>query len=496
MVRYVSTRNAKTAVSSHEAVIAGLAPDGGLYTPLLNEDIHVNPAGLLNCSYKEQAARIISVLFDDYSEEQIRQCAEKAYDAKFAADDIVPLRKFDGGWLMELWHGPTSAFKDIALTILPHLLTAAYQMDHRNDTVAILTATSGDTGKAALSGFADVANTAITVFYPEVGVSKIQKRQMQTSTGNNVEVIAVKGNFDDCQKMVKEAVSSPLVKKACRNVTISSANSINIGRLVPQIVYYYHAYSELVNSSVIACGEEINFSVPTGNFGDILAGYLARCLGLPVGRLICASNKNHVLTDFIRTGTYDIKRPFHTTMSPSMDILVSSNLERLLFMLSGNDDTLISNLMTRLKENGVYTVSEDMQKKIASLFSAYWTDEEECAETIRSLYDKDRILIDPHTAVGLSAMYRYQEESGDHRPCVVLSTASPYKFSGDVYRSLGNEKEDDDCQAMQKLHDLTNVEIPENLAGLYDLPVRFTRSINIEDGMKAIAAKMEELSHD
>ena len=494
-MRFYSTRNKDITISAGQAMIRGLAEDGGLFVPD-NLDVHIPAPDYRHISYRDLAFAVMRPFLDDFTDEELRACIRLAYDDKYDTADITPVRRLSDSWLLELWHGPTAAFKDLALTIMPHMLTAAYAKEGRDDTVAILTATSGDTGKAALAGFADVPNTAITVFFPEDGVSPVQKRQMQTSTGNNVEVIAVKGNFDDCQKMVKEAVSSPLVKKACRNVTISSANSINIGRLVPQIVYYYHAYSELVNSGVIACGEEINFSVPTGNFGDILAGYLARCLGLPVGRLICASNKNHVLTDFIRTGTYDIKRPFHTTMSPSMDILVSSNLERLLFMLSGNDDTLISNLMTRLKENGVYTVSEDMQKKIASLFSAYWTDEEECAETIRSLYDKDRILIDPHTAVGLSAMYRYQEESGDHRPCVVLSTASPYKFSGDVYRSLGNEKEDDDWQAMQKLHDLTSVEILENLSGLYDLPVRFTRSINIEDGMKAIAAKMEELSHD
>ena len=496
MVRYVSTRNRNLSLPAHEAVISGLAPDGGLFTPDAVDRIHIDPADLLKCTYQQQAAAIIGALFDDYSDEQIRNCTEGAYDSKFASEDIVPLRPFRDGWLMELWHGPTSAFKDVALTILPRLLSTAYQMDGRDDTIAILTATSGDTGKAALSGFADVPDTAITVFYPEVGVSEIQRLQMQTSPGNNVEVIAVKGNFDDCQRMVKEAVSSPLVRDACRHVTISSANSINIGRLVPQIVYYYHAYTELVNSGAVRCGDRINFSVPTGNFGDILAGWLAACLGLPVGRLICASNRNNVLTDFIRTGTYDVNRDFHTTMSPSMDILISSNLERLLFMLSSQDDTLIRDLMEKLKTEGTYTVPEEIHAKIGEMFSAYWTNEDECAETIRTVYERDGILIDPHTAVAMHAMYSYQEESGDTRPCVVLSTASAYKFSRDVYRSLSGSNEPDDLKAMQKLQELTGEAVPENLAHLHELPVRFTKSIAVSDGLETIARRMKELSHD
>lgn len=495
MVMYVSTRNRNNVLSAHQAVIRGLAEDGGLYTPLL-EDIRVSAEDLLSLSYREKAAVIIRALFDDYTEEEIRECTEGAYDDKFAAEDIVPLTRFHDGWLMELWHGPTSAFKDIALTILPRLLTCAYRKENRKDTVAILTATSGDTGKAALSGFADVPNTAITVFYPEIGVSEIQKLQMQTSTGSNVEVIAVKGNFDDCQKMVKEAVSSPLVREACRNVTISSANSINIGRLVPQVVYYYHAYCELVRRGEISCGDRVNFAVPTGNFGDILAGWLAFCLGLPVGRLICASNSNNVLTDFIRTGTYDARRPFHTTMSPSMDILVSSNLERLLFMMSGNDDEMVSGLMKQLKEKGSYTVSSELHARIKEMFSACWTNEEECAEEIRKMYGRDGILIDPHTSVAVGAMYSYRRTTGDQTPCVVLSTASAYKFSRDVYRSLTGEEEADDLRAMQKLHELTKEEIPANLAHLHELPIRFERSIAKEDGMQVIAERMKELSHD
>ncbi len=495
MTMYVSTRNKKSALYAHEAIIRGLSVDGGLYTPL-TMDIHIDPAELLDLTYQQQASRIIGAFFDDYTAAEIEQCTKGAYDEKFDTEEIVPLRKFHGGWLMDLWHGPTSAFKDIALTILPRLLTAAYQKENRNDTIAILTATSGDTGKAALSGFADVPNTAITVFYPEIGVSEIQKLQMQTSVGDNVDVIAVKGNFDDCQRMVKEAVSSPLVLSASHGVTISSANSINIGRLIPQTVYYYHAYCELVKQGVIKCGEEVNFSVPTGNFGDILAGYLAASAGLPVGRLITASNSNNVLTDFIRTGTYDARRPFHTTMSPSMDILISSNLERLLFILSGGDDAYTASLMKQLKEEGSYTVSEELRQKISQRFAAYWTDEDACASEIRKIYNEDGILIDPHTAVAVHAMYEYQNENNDERPCVVLSTASPYKFSRDVYRSLSGETENDDLEAMHKLHRMTGVKIPDNLARLHELPIRFRRSIEVQDGMQTIAARMEELSHD
>ena len=495
MVRYVSTRNRNAKLKAHEAIIKGLADDGGLYTPIM-EQLHVDPSELIDCTYQQQAEKIIGTLFDDYSEEEIRNCAEGAYDSKFDDPGIVPIKQFHDGWLMELWHGPTSAFKDIALTILPRLLTAAYQKEDRDDTVAILTATSGDTGKAALSGFADVPDTYITVFYPEIGVSDTQKLQMRTSTGNNVDVIAVKGNFDDCQRMVKEAAASKLVRDACHHVTISSANSINIGRLVPQAVYYYHAYCELIKQGAIKCGDEVNFIVPTGNFGDILAGYLAYMLGLPIHKLICASNKNNVLTDFIHTGVYDAKRPFYNTMSPSMDILISSNLERLLFLLSDGDDAYVSSLMKQLNEEGRYEINDELKKRIDERFAAYWTDENDCSEAIRNMYEQDHILIDPHTSVAVHAMREYQKESGDERPCIVLSTASPYKFSRDVYRSLTGKDEADDYAAMRKLNEKTGVTIPYNLSSLHELPIRFDRVIDPKDGMKVIAAKMEELSHD
>lgn len=495
MIRYISTRNAQDAITAHEAVIRGLAGDGGLYTPE-SIDVKISPESVLNDTYQECAEKIIGALLDDYSQEEIRQCVYGAYDSKFDTEEIVPLKQFRGGWLMELWHGPTSAFKDIALTILPRLLSAAYQKENRNDIISILTATSGDTGKAALSGFADVPHTAITVFYPEIGVSPIQKRQMATSKGANVEVIAVKGNFDDCQRMVKEAVTSREVLDACKGVTISSANSINIGRLVPQIVYYYRAYAKLVNEGVLKCGDPVNFVVPTGNFGDILAGYLAKQIGLPVNRLICASNANNVLTDFLNTGVYSLDREFHTTMSPSMDILISSNLERLLFMLSGNNDIKISAMMDFLKQKGSYRIDDVMLKKIQESFTGLWTSEEECAASIHDLFVEENILIDPHTAVGVSALRRYQRESGDYTPAVVLSTASPYKFCRDVYGCLTGEKPEDDFEAMDRLAELSGVQVPPNLSELRDLEVRFTRSIEKEDGLKVIAQRMRGLGND
>lgn len=493
MRRYISTRDSSNAVSAHEAVIAGLAPDGGLYTPEAI-DVTVAPEDILNCSYQDCAAKIISALLDDYTEEEIRECVRGAYDAKFDTEEIVPLKQIRNGWLMELWHGPTSAFKDIALTILPRLLTAAYMKENRNDIVSILTATSGDTGKAALSGFADVPHTAITVFYPEIGVSPIQKKQMQTSRGENVEVIAVKGNFDDCQRMVKEAVSSKEVKDACHGVTISSANSINIGRLVPQIVYYYYAYAKLVNDGAVNCGDPVNFVVPTGNFGDILAGYFAKLLGLPVNRLICASNTNNVLTDFINTGVYSLDREFHTTMSPSMDILISSNLERLLFMLSGNNDIRISAMMDDLKKKGSYRIDDVMLRKIQETFTGIWTDEQECALTIHDLFVEQAELIDPHTAVAVCANEKYRRASGDLTPAIILSTASPYKFCRDVLYSITGEKKDDDFEAMDELARISSMPVPENLSSLRTMPVRFSRSIEKEDGLHVIAQRMRELS--
>ena len=493
-MRYNSTRSREKMIPAHQAVITGLSPDGGLYVPE-QLDVFIPVSGFTNASYQEIAEAVISSFFTDYDRETIRNCVNSAYNSRFDDPSIVPVRPFHDGAIMELWHGPTSAFKDLALTILPHLLTAAYKKDQREDTVAILTATSGDTGKAALSGFADVEHTDITVFYPSEGVSAVQKQQMVTSSGDNVSVIAVKGNFDDCQRMVKEACSSAEVKRSCKNVTISSANSINIGRLVPQVVYYFSTYASLVKQGEIKEGEEITFVVPTGNFGDIFAGYLAKKAGLPVKRLVIASNDNNVLTDFIRTGTYNRNRPFHETISPSMDILISSNLERLLYFASNGDCELVTSLMKQLSEEGQYTIPAEMTEVITSEFSAYWCDQDMCRQEIRELFEQEHILIDPHTAVAVSALHQYRAE-GHKEYAVALSTASPYKFAQDVLSAITANASQDPFEAMKQLEELSGVPIPAGLADLESLPVRFNTTIDKEDGISWIAGKMEELSHD
>ena len=494
-MKYISTRNKDKVVSSSEAIIQGLATDGGLYTPQsLNQKVDLSSA--LKMNYLELAQYILSLFLSDFSHEQIQQCVQNAYQNSFENNEVAPLCKYHDGWLTELWHGPTSAFKDVALTLLPHLLTAAYKNQNENDLISILTATSGDTGKAAINGFADVKNTAITVLYPEIGVSDIQKRQMRTSLGKNVEVIAVKGNFDDCQQIVKEAMKNPVVLNACKNMKLSSANSINIGRLLPQIVYYFDSYAKLVKSGDIQLGDAVNFIVPSGNFGNILAGYLAKKLGLPLKKLVCASNSNNVLTEFIHTGSYNANRAFIPTISPSMDILVSSNLERLLFLLSNHNDVLINQYMSSLKEDGHYTISDELRHALQESFTAYDCSEEECKKVIYDTFHNEHILIDPHTAVAVHACHAYKQESNDTTPCIVLSTASAYKFAKDVYAALTGKSCDDEFEAMYALHDYTSVAIPKNLACLKDMPIRFTKVIEKEDALTAIAKRLEDLQHD
>lgn len=494
-MKYISTRNKEKTVSVSEAIIQGLADDGGLYTPQAL-DQKVDLASTLKMSYLELAQYILSLFLSDFSHEQIQQCVQNAYQNSFENNEVAPLRKYSDGWLMELWHGPTSAFKDVALTLLPHLLTTAYQNQNENDLICILTATSGDTGKAAINGFADVKNTAITVLYPEIGVSDIQKRQMQTSLGKNVEVIAVKGNFDDCQRIVKDAMKDPVVLEACKHMKLSSANSINIGRLIPQIVYYFDSYAKLVNHGDIQLGDVVNFVVPSGNFGNILAGFLAKQLGLPVKKLVCASNSNNVLTEFIRTGTYNANRAFIPTISPSMDILVSSNLERLLFLLSNHNDTLINQYMSSLKNDGQYTISDDLRKQLQESFAAYDCSEDECKKVIHDTFHKEHILIDPHTAVAVHACHAYKQESNDNTPCIVLSTASAYKFAKDVYTALTEKSCTDEFEAMNALHDYTSIAIPKNLACLKDMEIRFTNTVKKEDALATIAKRLEGLQHD
>ena len=494
-MKYISTRNKEKIVSVSEAIIQGLADDGGLYTPQAL-DQKVDLSSTLKMSYLELAQYILSLFLSDFSHEQIQQCVQNAYQNSFENNEVAPLCKYNDGWLMELWHGPTSAFKDVALTLLPHLLTAAYQNQNENDLISILTATSGDTGKAAINGFADVKNTAITVLYPEIGVSDIQKRQMQTSLGKNVEVIAIKGNFDDCQRIVKDAMKDPVVLEVCKHMKLSSANSINIGRLLPQIVYYFDSYAKLVNHGDIQLGDTVNFVVPSGNFGNILAGYLATQLGLPVKKLVCASNSNNVLTDFIRTGTYNSNRTFIPTISPSMDILVSSNLERLLFLLSNHNDVLINQYMASLKNDGHYTISDDLRQRLQESFAAYDCSEDECKKVIHDTFHKEHILIDPHTAVAVHACHAYKQESNDNTPCIVLSTASAYKFAKDVYTALTGNSCKDEFEAMNALHDYTSIAIPKNLACLKDMEIRFTNTVKKEDALATIAKRLEGLQHD
>lgn len=492
-MKYISTRNQKNTTTFTQAVIDGLANDGGLYTPETNyQTIDLNK--IINMDYISLATYILSTLIDDFSQDEIHECITNAYQSSFDNEDITPLTKCDEGWLLELWHGPTSAFKDMALTLLPHLMKAAYSKQNEDKLISILTATSGDTGKAAINGFSNVENTAITVLYPEVGVSDIQKKQMQTSIGYNVEVIAIKGNFDDCQRIVKQAITNPDILHACKNIKLSSANSINIGRLLPQVVYYFFAYQKLVIRKEITIYDPVNFVVPSGNFGNILAGYIAKQIGLPINKLICASNSNNVLTEFIRTGVYNANRKFIPTISPSMDILVSSNLERLLFMLSDHDDKLINSCMTDLKKKGEYTIPSSILDKLQQTFTAYDCDEDTCKQVIHDTYHNQNILIDPHTAVALGACRQHQQIEKDI-PCIILSTASAYKFPQDVYQSITNESIETGFQAMQALHTYTNTPIPHNLSVLESLPNRFNKVIDKQDAIQTIQQHMEELNH-
>ena len=470
-MRYHSTRNESVFVDSAQAVLEGLAPDGGLYMP---EGL---PAfdwqECLKGSSIQMSTQILSALLPDIPD--MPELVRRAYTGKFETEDLTPTVPVGSFSMLELFRGPTSAFKDVALSMLPQLLTAAKAVKGQEKDILILTATSGDTGKAALEGFRDVPGIRICVFYPDGGVSQVQRAQMVTQEGENVAVCAVRGNFDDAQTGVKNIFA------ACRGrdlpVALSSANSINIGRLAPQIMYYFRAYRDLLDAGKIRLGDEVNFSVPTGNFGDILAGYLAKRLGLPVGALICASNANNVLTDFIRTGTYDRRRPLLKTTSPSMDILVSSNLERLLYLLSG-DTKLVAGLMQELNAQGVYTVPAQLLEKIQSQFWAACCDDARAAEIIGRVYKEDGYLCDPHTASGWAAAEDYVAETGDNRPMVVLSTASPYKFPAAVLTAIGGDTSGDEFTQMARLSQITGVPVPKNLASLQGKPEKHTQVID------------------
>ena len=458
-MRYHSTRNDQNFVDSAEAVLEGLAPDGGLYMP--QQIPALDWKQLLKGSSQEISCAILSALLPDIP--NMPRLVANAYTGKFETEDLTPSVSVGDSTVLELFRGPTSAFKDVALSMLPQLLTAAKREKRVEEDIMILTATSGDTGKAALVGFRDVPGVRICVFYPYGGVSQVQRAQMVTQEGNNVAVCAVRGNFDDAQTGVKQIFTAFQGKKL--PFRLSSANSINIGRLAPQVMYYFRAYKDLLAAGKIKLGDKVNFSVPTGNFGDILAGYLAKKMGLPVGTLICASNANNVLTDFIRTGTYDRRRPLLKTTSPSMDILVSSNLERLLYLLSG-DTKLVASLMKQLKEEGAYTVPDALKAAIQKEFWAAYCDDARAAEIIGRVYREQHYLCDPHTASGFAAAEDYRNETGDHAPMVILSTASPYKFPAAVLSAIGGDTGGDEFEQMERLQQMTGVPIPAPLASL------------------------------
>lgn len=470
---YHSTRNTSLTADSAEAVLAGLAPDGGLYMPAAIPAFDWKAC--LNGSSMDMATAILSALLPDIPD--MENLVKKAYIGKFETEDLTPTVKVGSFRVLELFRGPTSAFKDVALSMLPQLLTAAKSAKGMNEDIMILTATSGDTGKAALVGFQDVPGVRITVFYPYGGVSQVQRAQMVTQEGNNVAVCAVYGNFDDAQTGVKQIFTQCQGKEL--PFKLSSANSINIGRLAPQIMYYFRAYRDLLDAGEIQLGDKVNFSVPTGNFGDILAGYLAKKLGLPVGKLICASNANNVLTDFITTGTYDKRRPLLKTTSPSMDILVSSNLERLLYLLS-SDTGLVASLMNDLNTKGVYTVPEELKAAIQAEFWAAYCDDDRASEIMGRVYNDMGYLCDPHTASGWAAAEDYVNESGDHTPMVVLSTASPYKFPVAVLTAIGGDTSGSEFDQMARLSAITGVPIPQPLATLQGKQERHTGVIEKE----------------
>ncbi|MEG1159382.1 MAG: threonine synthase, partial [Acidaminococcaceae bacterium] len=480
------------------AIARGLAGDGGLFVPQKFETIPLTEIlAMGDLPYAEKAVQILKCFLTDYSEEELLACTTVAYGHNKFGAEVVPLHPLkDDIAILELWHGPTSAFKDLALQLLPQLLTKAIAKTGERNKIIILVATSGDTGKAALEGFADVEGTEIIVFYPEAGVSEIQKRQMTTQRGDNVAVVAVDGNFDDAQTGVKEIFGDEELATQLKDkgFVFSSANSINWGRLVPQIVYYFSAYADAVKTGKIKAGDEINFAVPTGNFGDILAGYYAKTMGLPVHKLICASNANNVLADFLSTGKYDKRRTFHKTISPSMDILVSSNLERLLYQITEEDSVQVAQWMSELNETGVYNVGNTVLSKIKKTFYGTWVDEIETKETIANVFRNYNYLLDPHTAVAWRACDKYRLITSDNRYCVVLSTASPYKFNTAVLEALQPDTDYSSYDAFSALHlleEMTGLPVPEQMLQLAKLPIKHKETIEKFEMEEVVRSKLK-----
>lgn len=479
---YRSTRNAGKTVTASQAILKGLADDGGLFVPVTIPKLDVEIHALKEMSYQETAYVVMKQFFTDFTEEELKHCIEQAYDAKFDTEEIAPLVKVKDAYYLELFHGATIAFKDMALSILPYLMTVSAKKNDVKNEIVILTATSGDTGKAALAGFADVEGTNIIVFYPKDGVSKVQELQMVTQKGANTSVVAIHGNFDNAQSGVKaifenKELASEMEKAGYQ---FSSANSINIGRLVPQIVYYVYAYAKLLQNEEITEGEEINVVVPTGNFGNILAAYYAKQMGVPIAKLVCASNENKVLFDFFQTGTYDKNREFILTTSPSMDILISSNLERLIYLVSGQDSDKTRELMDALKAHGVYTVTAEMKERLTD-FAAGFATEEQVKETISEIYQETGYVLDTHTAVASAVCKEYREESKDRRKTVIASTASPYKFAGSVMTAIDEKYQTaDSFTLIDELQKISCTEIPNAIEEIRNAEIRHTRECDAD----------------
>lgn len=479
---YKSTRDAEKTVTASQAILKGLADDGGLFVPVSIPKLPVSLGELKEMSYQETAYTVMKEFLTDFTEEELKSCIAKAYDSKFDTEEIAPLAKVEDAYYLELFHGATIAFKDMALSILPHLLTTSAKKNQVKNEIVILTATSGDTGKAALAGFADVEGTKIIVFYPKNGVSRVQELQMVTQKGDNTSVVAIHGNFDNAQSGVKAMFENKELEKELNEAgyQFSSANSINIGRLVPQVVYYVYAYAKLLQNEEIAEDEEINVVVPTGNFGNILAAYYAKNMGIPIAKLICASNENKVLYDFFQTGTYDRNREFVLTTSPSMDILISSNLERLIYKISGEDARKDTDLMTELKTKGSYAITGEMKANLADFAAGYAT-EEQVAKTIHDVYEDTGYVMDTHTAVAATVYKAYREDSKDDRKTVIASTASPYKFAGSVMSAIDQKyKGQDDFKLIEELQKVSGTEIPNAIKEIMNAEIRHNTECDVD----------------
>lgn len=491
---YTSTRDSEKRVLASEAILTGLAPDGGLFVPSKIPALDVSLDELKGMDYQDVAYTVMKQFLTDFTEEELRSCINKAYDSKFDTEEIAPLVKVGDTYYLELFHGATIAFKDMALSILPHLMTVSAKKNHVDKEIVILAATSGDTGKAAMAGFADVEGTRIIVFYPKNGVSKVQELQMITQKGKNVDVVAIHGNFDQAQSGVKAMFENRTMAErlADKGYQFSSANSINIGRLVPQIAYYVYAYVKLLEYGEIQSGEIVNVTVPTGNFGNILAAYYAKQMGIPFGKLICASNENKVLFDFFRTGTYDKNRKFVLTTSPSMDILVSSNLERLIYLITGESAEKTRAFMEELKDSGRYEITEEMRERLSD-FAAGYADEKATAECIHEVCRETGYVLDTHTAVASYVCGQYRKETGDTRKCVIASTASPYKFVKSVMSAIDVKYEQvDELELLQMMPEMSGTEIPQAIREILD--ARVLHNIECDaDKMKETVCRILEL---